>query len=360
MAEEIEMDSLFDDESLDFLTDTGGDEPPQDPPNDGEGDDNDNKLEPSSTGSSDDDNGNGTPSDNIEPGDITGAENLTLFASALADEGVLTLDKDTEIKSFDDIAKLVEKTIRENELSGLNETQKEYLKALENGFTVEEFKQQKTTQVNLDSIKEETVKESEDLQRQLITDDFLAKGYSQEKAEKLAKRSFDLGENEADALDALESKRKLAAEAVKLAEQKKADDAKQQQKTYEETVKKVKEIVFNEESEVIPGIKFNKKVADEVYDSIMKPAEVLEDGTQLSRAASVRMKDPYGFETKLNTLLVLTKDFTDFSVFETNGKSDKAKEFVDKLKTQSSSKGAGGFPNLGDNLDDLDWIAENL
>lgn len=360
MAEELEMDSLFDDESLDFLKETSGEEtPPGTPPEEGE--ENNNNAGQEEGELDDDGTGKSTPSDNTDTGNNEpDTERLTLFASALAEEGVLTLDEKTEVKSFDDLAKLVEKTIRENELKGLNEHQKEYLKALENGFSTEEFKELKSKELKVSEIKEESVKESEDLQRQLITEDFLAKGYSKEKAEKLAKRSFDLGENEADALEALESKRKLIEQETKLAEAKKQKDLENQKKTYEETVKKVKNIVFDEKSEVIPGIKYNKKVAEEVYDSIMKPAEVLEDGTQLSRAASLRSKDPYDFETKLNYLLVLTKDFTDFSVFDMKGKSDKAKEFVDKLNSKSSSKGAGGFANLGDNLEDLDWIAENL
>lgn len=359
MAEKVDMDSFQEEENLDFLID---DESGADPEPPAEGDDNinDQSDDNVNSGEGGDDN-KSTPSDvtSTDNNSQPSAEHLTLFASALAEEGVLSLDEDDKIESFDDLAKVVEKTIRQNELAGLTPTQREYLKAIENGITHNEFVQTQQKIADVSNIKEETVKENEDLQKQLIAEDFISKGYSKEKAEKLAQRSFDLGENEADALEALKAKQESVLKEKEALEKQRAEDLKNQEKQVKETLEKVKKQVFDEKSEVIPGFKFNKKVAEEVYKSMTQPIDYAENGQPISRSQKLRMDNPIDFEHKLNYLLVMTKDFTDFSAFDNTNKTKKSKQFLDKLTDSSSSGGAGGFVNLGD-TDDLDWIANNL
>lgn len=373
MSDELNMDS-FDEETLDFLESTGSgedgqnDPPPGDDDNTGGNDDNnDNQGGDDGNGdSSDDNNGNGTPSDDITSGNSNDGNNqdakrLTLFASALAEEGVLDLEEGAEIKTFDDIANAVQATIRKNELAGLSDLQREYLKSLENGISTEEFNTSKQKITRLESITEDAVKENEDVQRQLITEGYIAKGYSEDKAKKFAQRSFDLGENEADALETLTEQKQAAIDAEKAREDARKQQIEDSEKSRKESLEKIKEIVFDEKSEVIPGFTYNKKVAEEVHRSMTTPAGEI-NGRPVSRAALLRSKNPIDYEHKLNYLLTLTKDFTDFTAFETKQKSSKAKDFVDQLTSQSSSGGGSagdGFVNLGDS-EDWDWIEKSL
>jgi len=365
MEGDLSMDDLLDDDSLDFIEAISSDVPKEDPNNDDQNNDGQTQKEidaAEAVKAAEAEKQEIEDKKKITPSDDTVADNdnLSLFASALAEEGVITNLPEGGIKTFEELTELMRTEIRSNELAGLNDAQKDYLKALEQGITHSEYTDSQSKISSLDSIKDADLKENEDLQRQFIVDDFVSKGYSKEKADKFAQRSFDLGTNAEDALESLTAKRE---EAIASKAQLAIDRAKQiktQEEDYVKIQADIKEKVFDEKKEIIPGIKFSKKVADEVYQALTKPAGYTKDNQPLTRAQQVRMKDPLDFEHKINTLLVLTKDLSDFSVFEGRSTSKKAKEFIEKIKTSSSTEtNGGGFTNY-DSDGDLDWIADNL
>jgi hypothetical protein len=266
------------------------------------------------------------------------------FAKALAEEGVLpSLDlKTTKITSADDLIEAVRKEIEISKYANLNDKQKAYLKALENGIPEQEFTQVQSGIDMLEKISAEEVKENGELRKQLILSDFLAKGIPQEKALKLTERSIAIGEDEADALDALESlkavqKQELektiaAKEAERLAKQ---EEEKQQLLKFKQTIMDTKEI--------IPGVKINNKVAEKVFEQAVKPVHQLPDGRMVNAVVKARLDNPIDFETKLNYLFYYTKGFTDFSKIATSQKTKATQELDDLVKGNTFAPKASGM-----------------
>jgi hypothetical protein len=350
MAEEIEnleqlsLESLGDSDDLDFLASTQEDTTSEEEQEESSEENNDIVDDPNVEATEEEAEAEEenvvdeeTPEEGTPSKDFS--KTLSFFASALAEEGVLTsLDKDTKIESFDDLKEVVLKTIKDNEFAGLNERQKNYLKTLELGLPEDEFIKSEKQFEDLSKITKETLEDREDLRKQLITEDFLSKGFNKEKAEKLAQMSIDSGTDVEDAMDALEAKRStIKKQQEQQVAQRKAEieSAKKQQS---ELNNKIKSIVFDEKKEIIPGFKYNSKVAEKTYDLLTKPVDMTEDGRPLSAIAKARSENPIDFEIKLHTLFALTDGFKDFSSFYKTTKSKATQEFINKLNSNTLGK----------------------
>lgn len=352
MAEELSMDDFENDDSLELFNSLSSEEENEDKTKEtqkSEEDKTENKDKKIET----------APSDDIKV-DTDQHENLSLFASALAEEGVISLPEGKDVKSYNDLVAAIQEEIKKNEFAGLNEKQKDYLNALSKGVSHDEYLKLSSKIEAVENITAESLKENEDLQKQLLVEDYISRGYSKEKAENLSQRSIDLNTLYEDSLESLNNKKESVKKEKEQTEKQRLADIENQKKQIVEIQEKIKKTVFDETAEVIPGIKFNKKVANEVYDALTKPAGYDENQQPITRAQKVRSEDPIKFEHTLNTLLVLTKNFTDFGAFKTENNSKKAKEFVDKLTTSSSAQ-ARGFTNYDSNAeDDLEWIKNTL
>lgn len=271
------------------------------------------------------------------------------FAKVLAEVGVLPsldLSKD-KIQSAEDLIEAVKREIEVAKYANLNDKQKAYLKALENGIPEQEFTQVQSGIDMLEKISAEEIKENAELRKQLILADFQAKGIPQEKALKLTERSIAIGEDESDALDALESlkavqKQELektiaAKEAERLAKQ---EEEKQQLLKFKQNIMDTKEI--------IPGVKINNKVAEKVFEQAVKPVHQLPDGRMVNAVVKAKMDNPIDFETKLNYLFYVTKGFTDFSKIATSQKTKATQELDDLVKGNTFAPKASA---MGGDLD---------
>jgi hypothetical protein len=252
------------------------------------------------------------------------------LAMALKEEGLFpSLESEKDIKSVEDLIEAFQKEIKSNEFADLTETQKEYLQAVRAGVPHEEIKQHLTTSNQLSSITEEELAENEDLRKQLILQDFLIKGYSQEKANKLTQRSLDLGEDVSDAKEALDSIKeydkvefqKQVVEQQKIVETRRLQEEAQLQE-FKKSVLETKEI--------IPGVSISPAMAQKVYEQATKIVDKTDSGAPVNALMKARITDPIGFETKLNYLFYLTKGFSDFSKIERSQKR-KAIEELDNV-----------------------------
>lgn len=264
---------------------------------------------------------------------------LFSFASTLVEDGVLpSLDLEkAKIESTSDLIDAIRNEIKSNEFGNLTDLQKEALEAFRHGVPVETFAARKQEATKLSSITRDTLEDDFELRKELIKRDFLSKGYSEDKANKFVQRSIDLGEDIDDALEALESQKKL----VEMQTQREVEEAKKQEaaaiKDYEEQMKKLKDKVYNETNEVIPGIKFNKTIADQVYESMTKVVDEV-NGQPINRLVKDRLENPIEFEYKLHYLYTLTKGFKDFSKLMKTEKSKAIKDFESKLNLNTYNK----------------------
>lgn len=304
--------------------------------------------------------------ESTSPNDLK--DTLFSFASVLRDGGVLTssvFNDETKIESLDDLVDLMRKQNSENEFAGLNDRQKKYLTALNVGLSEDEFIQNELAYERIASLKADDLDGDDKLEfrKQLIYEDFIQRGFNEARAKTLTERSVDSGADLEDAQLALTSKQerlKSVNDANIAARQKQIDNAAKSQAEYRD---KIKEKVFDEKAEIIPGIKNNKAIAARVFDAMTKPVDFTEDSRPLNKLMKARMDDPIGFEHKLYYLFEYTNGFTDFSNFEKRSKTKAAQEFERKLGLNTLSPG-GNTPDGGGGSDDfmskLDALEKSL
>lgn len=292
----------------------------------------------------------GTEEEEDETSDEDGKSQPSLYSSlakVLAEEGVLpSLSDEDPIQSVDDLVNAVRKEIKQNEFADLTEEQKSFLQAIRSGVPFEEVKQQQSAYQNLQTITREEIEGNDALRKSLLVADFKTKGYSDEKAQKLAQRSIDIGEDVEDAVEALEGlkleQKKLIDQQIKQAE---ADKQAKQQK-YNEDLKKFKQ-TLDSTTEIIPGVKITPQVAQKVFEQATKPVP-LKDGRYVNEMAKARLENPIEFEAKLNYLFYITKGFSDFSKIAKSQKTKAVKELDDFVKGNSFTPKAS---DMGDNYD---------
>lgn len=281
-------------------------------------------------------------SDGEPPSDSS--EKYSLLASALLEEGVLpslTEEKIKKINSFSDIADAVKEELRNNEYAGLTDAQKEYLKALESGIPDSEFRNHKSKTSSIEKLTSEDLEKDEDLRFNLIKEDFISKGYSEEKAEKLTQRSVELGEDLDDAVEALDAKKENLQEEFQKKVQAYQEKLKDQEKATQKQMEDLKNLVFNEEKALIPWHKHNKQFAQKVYDTITKPAGQTEDGRNYNAIMKSKMENPVEFEYKISYLYNLTDGFKNFDNLVKTAKSQSIKKLDQVLNEQTYSRNSG-------------------
>lgn len=299
----------------------------------------------------------GTPSHNTNP--------FFSFASALQEEGVLDssiFDDKTKVESAKDLIDLVEKQVRKNEFAGLNDVQKRYLDNLSKGFSPEEFFRDEQEQQTLESITKEQLEENEDLRRQLIYQDYLQRGYNENRADKLTQRSFDNGEDVEDAELALETRKERVKTArdEKIANREK--EIEQAKKSQAEKQKAIKKEVFDEEKEIIPGIRNTSAIATRVFEAMTKPVKFTDDGRPMNKLMAAREEDPIAFEHALYFIFEISNGFKDFSKITKTSKT-KAVNQLDKVLSQNTFNPGGQGPrSKGDDkfLNSLEALERSL
>ena len=195
------------------------------------------------------------------------------IAKAFAEEGIFPdLDDESasKIKTPEEFRDLIEDRIK----SELDERQKRVDEALNAGVEPSDIRKYENTISYLDSIKDETItsenEEGEKLRKQLIYQDFVNRGYSQERATREVKKSFDAGTDIEDAKEALKSNLEFfQGQYDNLIEEAKAEEEKEIKQRKEQAEKLKKSIL--EDKEVFGEFSIDKKTRQKIFDNISKP-----------------------------------------------------------------------------------------
>ena len=195
------------------------------------------------------------------------------IAKAFAEEGIFPdLDDESasKIKTPEDLRDLVEERIK----SELDERQKRIDDALNAGVEASSIRSYENTLSYLDSIKEESItsenEEGEKLRKQLIYQDYINRGWSQERAAREVKKSFDSGSDIDDAKDALKSNIEFFQNQYdNLINEAKAEEEKEVQQRKEQAQALKKSIL--EDKKVFGDLDINKATRQKIYDKISKP-----------------------------------------------------------------------------------------
>lgn len=223
------------------------------------------------------------------------------LAAEFKAKGVLPELDVSKIKSLKDIEDAIKNQID----NGLTERQKFIEDAQRSGAPVSEVSEKAETIDKLKRVTPEFLNDERNLQFRMtaIVQDFMQKGYSEERATSMAQRSVDAGTDIEDAQFALNDLIKAEEAALKGL----IDGAKNQE---QDSLNNIKNYIADT-PEVIPGISLTNSQKDELYDQMT--TSVSDDRDNAFMAA--QKADPVGSRIKLEALFYLTKGLTDFSIF---------------------------------------------
>lgn len=292
------------------------------------------------------------------------------LASALHQEGALP-SFDPEKQKVEDVEGLIsaiQNEIRNQELAHLTDRQKRVLKAFETGIPEEEIVSYEKSIDDLSSISDDEIKENVELRQTIITEAYKAQGMSADKAQKLAKRAFDAGEDLEEAMESHQFlKQQMEAEYENRLKMEQ-EQRRQYEAEAKQRIEDIKKTVFDEKNEIIKGAPVTKNIRTKVYESMTNVAGHDEQGRPYNQIMQARMEDPTKFEIALHTAFVLTNGFKDMSKLVQKSKSDAVSELDKTLRSgvldfgigspaSSTDPGAPNDPNFGKELEEL---ARNL
>lgn len=231
------------------------------------------------------------------------------IASALKDDGIFPDFTDEEldaINSPEDFAELFEKAVT----ARLDERMKRIDSALGNGANPDQVKMYEQTLSYLASITDEAIsdegEEGENLRKQLIYNDLINRGYSQDRAAREIEKSFKSGSDIDDAKDALAALGKFyqtGYEQLQKDSKAKADAAREAQK---QNAEKFRKLVLEDEIQ-IGDSKLDKKTKQRVFDAVSKPVYKDPDtGQLLTQVQKFQKENPLEFLKQLGMWFVLT------------------------------------------------------
>lgn len=271
------------------------------------------------------------------------------IANALKDDGIFPdLDEETikGIKSPEDFGELFEKAVN----ARLDEKQKRIDAALDNGIQPDIIKQYEQTIQYLNSIDDDALSEDgdkgEDLRRQILYNDFINRGFSQERANREVKKAIDAATDYEDAREALESLKDYYNKGYKKVQ----DEAAAQKKAFVEQQKKnaedFRKLILD--SDIVLGDqKLDKNVRQKVYDAVSKPVYKDPDsGKLLTQVQKFQKDNPLEFLKQLGLWYVLTnggKDMVGFTKNEVRKEKHKALRDLENKITATSINSDGSL-----------------
>lgn len=279
---------------------------------------------------------------------------LSSLANALFKDGVLTNLKEEEIKTIktaDDFAAVFEKEIQ----SRIDEKNKRIDEALSLGVEPSEIKKNENLIQYLNGISEDTITEETEqatqLRMNLIVQDFMNKGFTQERAIKEANKSVAAGSDIDDALEALESNKtyfnKQYSDLI--------NTAKKEQEEYKQTIIKrdtdVRENILKNEK-LFADMNVTPVIRKLAVENIQKPVFTDKEGNKFSAIQKYEKENPVDFLSKVALFYTITDGFTNIDKITSNTKG--------KIKSKALNELAGSLADINFGLDNSLTLANNL
>ena len=290
-----------------------------------------------------------------QKGDGSSPNVYSSIASALKKDGIFPDFDDKELEAVttpEDFAELFDKAIQ----ARMDERVRRIDAALGNGVEPDEIKKFEQTLQYLDGITEEAIaaegEQGDNLRRQLIYNDLINRGYSQEKARKELEKSFNAGSDVDDAKDALEALNKFYRDGYdKLQKDAKAraDAVRENQKKQSEDFRKM----ILEDEVKLGESKLDKRTCQKVYDAVSKPVyKDPQSGRLLTAVQKFQQEQPLEFLKQLGMWYVLTdggKNTDGFAKKQVRAEKNKGiRELERKINTTSlSSDGSLRYNSAG-------------
>ena len=278
-------------------------------------------------------------SEEDDSGDESSPNIYSSLASVLLEQGIIpSLESSEKVQTPDDLVNVLKQEIDVQAQVRLEE----YLANID----VDKIAASRRNVADLNSIDEDYLRENLEVAKNLIYQDALNQGLSEDRARKILKKTIDLGE---DVIieDALESKESLKEferrqeEAVKEQYQQSIKQAKEEQEKIDNAIKSY---IFDS-AEIVKGIPNTKALQTAVYkcmtDIVGKNPHTGDFENKLMKERSL---DPIKFDTKMYYFYELTNGFTELGKFQTNVTSKATKNLEKALrKTNFEDNGTPGY-----------------
>ena len=248
----------------------------------------------------------------------TGAPNKNLFSSiakALRDEGVFPDLSDETLENIKDAASF-RKMFEDQSTTTLTERQKrleealnggadsEELRNYQNDLSVIDFLNAKETQDRLENESED----GETLRKQVMYQDYINRGFSEERAKKLVLKSVEDGTDIEDAKEALNSCKDYYSKRVESYQQEIKSREKSKKAEEEKQYNNLKKQIIDTE-DFFGGVKVDKSTRQKAYDSITKPVYKDEKGNFLTALQKYQKENPLDFMKNVALMYSLTDGF---------------------------------------------------
>lgn len=300
------------------------------------------ELESVGSGNSEKDNGGtGSSAEGSSP------NTYSSIASAFKVDGVpLFSEADDErlskLQTAEDFEDFINERINEAVESRLDDTQKKIQEALTYGMEPSDIQVFENSLKNLDSIKEEDIKDEsekgENLRKQLILSDLInVRGFSEERAKQKVQQIFDSGNDVDEATDALESNKKFyKTEYDRLFNEKKQEYDKLVENRKKDAENLRKSILDDEKA--FGEMKVDKVTRQKIYDVLNRPVGKDKNNNPISALQKYADENPVDFRKYLAYFFVMTDNFKSLDkIKESVGKEVRKKEISALERTLNST-----------------------
>ena len=270
------------------------------------------------------------------------------IATACVEDGIFP-DLDEEFLKTVKDAEGFKEALNKQMKAMLDERQRMISEALEYGVEPDDVRKYQNVLEYIDNISEEAIKEEGEagiaLRKKLIYNDYLNRGFSEERAKKYTQRSFDQGTDIDDALDAkLSNKEFYSSQYENIVEQakKQAEQGALEEKKRAESVRKT----IMETEEPFEGVKLDKATRQRVFETISKPVYKDKDGNMYTALQKAQHDDEEGFIRKLGYIFTLTDGFKNLDGLVKGKVQKETKRGLQKLEQSLRTPPMPGEPRF--------------
>jgi hypothetical protein len=284
------------------------------------------------------------------------------FATVLKEQGLLpSLSSDSKIESIEDLTTAFKSEI-DNQVKNylVEKIGEDGVNALEKGITLAEYQQYKNGVDTLNNIDSESLSTNIELSKNIILQDYISQGLSEEKAYRFLQKTIELGDDAIieDAKQSLESLKHIQEIKLEKAKESRQAEMIAEQKAQEKIDNDLKNSIFNS-NEIIQGLTMTKAMKENVYKSITNIVSKSPDGIAENKLMRHRREDPIEFDKKLYYLYELTNQFKDFSTLVSKSKTKATSEF-EKILRSNKSQIQNGLPSFANDPDSYGGIGDEI
>lgn len=274
------------------------------------------------------------------------------LTTVLREKGVLSSVDESSLEKVQDIDGLIDvirEQIQAEEFKDLSEQQKTVLNDMRAGVEPSTAEKFKNAMDKLDRINDDLIQSEKQIRFDLIYEDYLSKGFSADKAEKYARRSFELKEDLEDAKEAKDSLKRAVKGQYDKAKEKELEKVNAEKRAKQDQQDKLKQQILKS-PEVFEGAEVSEQLRHEVYDAMSRiVSSNPEDGTPENALQQYQRENPIDYNHKLYYLFKVTNGFKDLKYFGRRKTTNSVKELESALRQSSHVRG-GGNPSFNDDI----------